>query len=38
MTLTLVSENSFPCSECNGTTTNKEEYKTRLNYYKKLDN
>lgn len=33
-----LSENSFPCIECKGTTTNKEEYKNRLNYYKKLDN
>lgn len=33
-----LSENSFPCSKCKGTTTNKEEYQTRLNYYKKLDN
>jgi hypothetical protein len=33
-----LSENSFPCSKCKRTTTNKEEYQTRLNYYKKLDN
>ena len=33
-----LSENSFPCVECKGTTTNNEEYQTRLNYYKKLDN
>lgn len=33
-----LSGNDFPCNECKGTTTNKEEYKTRLNYYKRLDN
>lgn len=33
-----LSEESFPCCECKGTAINMEEYKTRLNYYKKLDN
>ena len=34
-----VGEDNFPCAKCKGTVvpTNKE-YKTRLNYYKKLDN
>jgi hypothetical protein len=33
-----LSENDFPCNKCKGTTADEEKYKTRLNYYKRLDN
>lgn len=34
-----ISDGDFPCDKCKGTVLpDEEEYKTRLNYYKKLDN